>query len=241
MLGRSRCRNVGARVRRLCLETGFTLLAIELALFIAGLLLWLLGVDPLAYYGFIVRNGLLASAGWQVALTRTGPLLLIVASLMVARIWAAPDSLCWARYCPRPSHRRCYFATFSWGSPCLWRCWPGCWAEYCGALLPAILKIWRNINEIITSLMMSFLGVSLANVLVKLLLADPATTVPQTCNLSWEQRLLMLFGGYVSSGLLLGLLAVLAGAVEIIAIQNNVRADWNPAYILVIVPLVFLV
>lgn len=45
-------------------------------------------------------------------------------------------------------------------------------------LLPAILKIWRNINEIITRLMIPFLKVSLANVLVKLLLADPATTVP---------------------------------------------------------------
>ncbi|WP_279379395.1 hypothetical protein [Sodalis glossinidius] len=42
---------------------GFTLLAIGLAIFIAGLLLWLLGVAHLAYYGFIVRKGLLAPAG----------------------------------------------------------------------------------------------------------------------------------------------------------------------------------
>lgn len=294
MTGRSRCRNVGARVRRLCLETGFTLLAIGLALFIAGLLLWLSGVDPLAYYGFIVRKGLLAPAGWQASLTRMGPLLLIAASLMVAfsaGLWNLggdgqfmPGAVMASAIAP---------ALLSRGVP-LWiklalALLAGAIGGMLWGLLPAILKIWRNINEIITSLMMSFLGVSLANVLVKLLLADPATTVPQTRNLPWEQRLPMLFGGQVSSGLLLGLLAVLlvhgminhtalglrmrvlganpraarhaglpvgaltlavfalsaalaglAGAVEIIAIQGNVRADWNPAYSLVIVPLVFL-
>lgn len=120
-----------AGLRRLCLETGFTLLPIGLALLMADLLLRLMGVDPLAYYGFILRKGLPAPSGRQASLTRMGPLLLIAASLM-----------------------------------------------------------------------MSFLGVSLANVLVELLLADPATTVPQTRTLPWEQRLPMLFGGQVSSSLL---------------------------------------
>jgi simple sugar transport system permease protein len=35
-------------------------------------------------------------------------------------------------------------------------------------------------------------------------------------------------------------LAGLAGAVEILGVQGNVRADWNPAYSLTVVPLVFL-
>ena len=35
-------------------------------------------------------------------------------------------------------------------------------------------------------------------------------------------------------------LAGLAGAVEILGVQGTVRADWNPAYGLLVVPLVFL-
>ncbi|MFT4464289.1 MAG: ABC transporter permease [Sodalis sp. (in: enterobacteria)] len=242
-------------------------------------------------YGFIVRKGLMAPSGWQAALTRMGPLLLIAASLMVAfsaGLWNLGGDgqfmlgavLASAIAPALLSHGVSLGITLSLALMA------GALGGVLWGLLPAVLKIWRNINEIITSLMMSFLGVSLANVLVKLLLADPATTVPQTRNLPWEQRLPMLFGGQVSSGLLLGLLAIvlvhavinhtafglrlrvmganlraaihaglpvgaltlavfalsagLAGAVEIIGIQGNVRADWNPAYSLVVVPLVFL-
>src|SRR5476649_1676676 len=35
-------------------------------------------------------------------------------------------------------------------------------------------------------------------------------------------------------------LAGLAGAVDVLGIEGNVRADWNPAYSLLVVPLVFL-
>jgi simple sugar transport system permease protein len=35
-------------------------------------------------------------------------------------------------------------------------------------------------------------------------------------------------------------LAAMAGAVDIIGVQGNVRADWNPAYGLAVIPLVFL-
>ena len=35
-------------------------------------------------------------------------------------------------------------------------------------------------------------------------------------------------------------LAGLAGAVDILGVHGNVRADWNPAYGLAVVPLVFL-
>ncbi|RVD06123.1 ABC transporter permease, partial [Mesorhizobium sp. M2A.F.Ca.ET.029.05.1.1] len=35
-------------------------------------------------------------------------------------------------------------------------------------------------------------------------------------------------------------LAGLAGAVDVIGVQGNVRADWNPAYGLAVIPAVFL-
>ena len=48
-------------------------------------------------------------------------------------------------------------------------------------------------NEIITTLMMTFLGISLSHVLVKLIFLDPGTTVPQTRTLAVEDRLPRLF------------------------------------------------
>ena len=77
------------------------------------------------------------------------------------------------------------------------------------SLLPALLRAYQGVNEIITTLMMTFLGISLANVLVKLAFLDPATTVPQTRTLPVEDRLPRLFGTTVSSGLLIGLVAII--------------------------------
>jgi simple sugar transport system permease protein len=137
--------------------------------------------------------------------------------------------------------------------------------------------------------MMSFLGTSLANVLIKLVLRDPDTTVPQTRSLGVDDRLPRLFGTTIHSGLVLAILAVilvhlmmtrtafglklqvlganraaavhaglrverltiiafalsasfigLAGAVEVLGVWGSVRADWNPAFGLLVVPLVFL-
>jgi simple sugar transport system permease protein len=157
------------------------------------------------------------------------------------------------------------------------------------SVIPAMLKARYGINEIITTLMMSFLGTSLANVLIKLVLRDPDTTVPQTRSLGVDDRLPRLFGTTIHSGLVLAILGVilvhfmmtrtafglklqvlganraaavhaglrverltiiafalsasfigLAGAVEVLGVWGSVRADWNPAFGLLVVPLVFL-
>src|SRR5262249_29024712 len=157
------------------------------------------------------------------------------------------------------------------------------------SVIPALLKARYGVNEIITSLMMSFLGTSLANVLIKLPFADPSTTVPQTRTLPVEDRLPRLFGTTVHSGILIALVVVvlvhlmmtrtafglrlqvvganpraalhagldvakltvatfaisagligLGGAVEILGVWGTVRADWNPAYGMLVIPLVFL-
>ncbi len=263
------------------------------AICLSGFVLWLLGVDPIAYYGYVAQRGLLSAGGLQATATQMAPPLLLGASLIVAfraGIWnlggdgqfllaavivaaAAPEL---AEVLPR------------------WAMCAACLAlgAAIGAswsVLPALLKAYQGVNEIITTLMMTFLGVSLANVLVKLAFRDPHTTVPQTRTLAVADRLPHLFGTTISSGLLIGLVAIilvqlvmartafglklrivganpraalhaglpvprltlavfaisaalagLAGAVDIIGVQGNVRADWNPAYSLAVVPLVFI-
>lgn len=269
------------------------LVPVALALTVGGLILLILGKNPLDYYGFVFQRSLLRWGGAQETLTRMAPLLLIAAGLIVAfraGIWnlggdgqfllAAVISAALAPalsgHLPRiPTLIVCMLAGTLVGA--LW------------SLLPALLKARYGINEIITTLMMSFLGTSLANVLIKLVFSDPDTTVPQTRSLPVEGRLPRLFDTTIHCGLLLALAAVvlihllmtrtafglklqvlgdnrgaavhaglrverltyaafalsagligLGGAVEVLGVWGTVRADWNPAFGLLVVPLVFL-
>ncbi len=283
-------RSLGNRAVHVGLSVGPVLIA----LLITGGLLMLMGVDPLEYYGYILRKGLLTPSGLQDTLTRMGPLLLIGASLIVAfraGLWNLGGDgqfllgavIASAAAAPLDAAGLPVWLTLAIALLA------GALMGAIWAILPAMLKAWQQINEIITTMMMSFLGISLANVLVKLVFADPGTTVPETRTLPYAHRLPPLFGGHISSGLLIGLFAIiavhwlmtrtafglrlrtvganpraavhaglpvgwltvavfalsaalagLAGAVDAIGIEGNVRADWNPAYSLLIVPLVFL-
>ncbi|MEX2650517.1 MAG: ABC transporter permease [Alphaproteobacteria bacterium] len=263
------------------------------AFIVGGLVLMALGKNPLDYYGYVFQRGLLSWAGLQETITRSAPLLLIAAGLIVAfraGIWnlgVDGQFLLAAVVC-------------SALAPWLITVLPG-WltlvvgflaAALVGAvwsLIPALLKARYGVNEIITTLMMSFLGVSFANVLIKLLFFDPTTTVPQTPTLAVADRLPRLFGSTVHAGILvalafillvhvvmtrtafglrlnvvganpraaihaglpMGLLTVatfalsagligMGGAVEILGVHGTVRADWNPGYGLLVIPLVFL-
>src|SRR5882757_5866071 len=280
----------GARFKDTLLRV---LIPVILALVVGGLILLALGKDPLGYYGYVLERSLLRWGGAQETLTRMAPLLLIAAGLIVAfraGIWnlggdgqfllAAVASAALApvlgEILPRgPTLVVCMLVGSLVGA--LW------------SLLPALLKARYGVNEIITTLMMSFLGTSLANVLIKLVLRDLNTTVPQTRSLAVDDRLPRLFGTTIHCGLLLAVLAVLlvhlmmtrtafglrfqvlganraaavhaglrverltmvvfavsagliglAGAVEVLGVWGTVRADWNPAFGLLVVPLVFL-
>ena len=282
--------DIGARFTATLLRV---LIPVTLALVVGGLILLALGKDPLGYYGYVLERSLLRWGGAQETLTRMAPLLLIAAGLIVAfraGIWnlggdgqfllAAVASAALApvlgAILPRgPTLIVCMLVGTLVGA--LW------------SLVPALLKARYGVNEIITTLMMSFLGTSLANVLIKLVLRDLNTTVPQTRSLAVEDRLPRLFGTTIHCGLLLAVVAVilvhlmmtrtafglqlqvlganraaavhaglrverltivvfavsagligLAGAVEVLGVWGTVRADWNPALGLLVVPLVFL-
>lgn len=270
-----------------------TLVPILAALVLAGGVLLVLGVNPLSYYGLVVERGLLSPLGLEQTLTRMAPLLFIAAGLIVAfraGMWNLGGD----------GQFLLGAVSAAASAPLLVQVLPG-WLALTVAivlatvvamvwsLLPALLRAYQGVNEIITTLMMSFLGVSFANVLVKLAFLDPETTVPQTRTLAVEDRLPRLFETTVTSGLILGLIAIvlvqlvmtrtafglrlrtvganpraavhagldvplltvavfalsagligMGGAIDIIGIQGNVRADWNPAYGLAVIPVVFL-
>ena len=283
----------GAGARSLLWGVMRVVVPVLLALLVSAVALILLGKDPLVYYGYIVERGLFNRIGLQETIIRMAPLLLIAAGLIVAfqaGIWnlggdgqfllaavvTAALGPALITVLPRgPTLIICMLAGMLVGA--LW------------SVIPALLKARYGVNEIITSLMMSFLGTSLANVLIKLPFADPATTVPQTRTLPVDDRLPRLFGTAVHSGILIALAVVvlvhlmmtrtafglklqvvganpraamhagldvakltiatfaisagligLGGAVEILGVWGTVRADWNPAFGMLVVPLVFL-
>lgn len=263
------------------------------ALVLTAGMLWAMGVDPLAYFMQVMQRGLLSPSGLQAVITRMAPLLLIAASLIIAfraGIWNLGGD---GQYLLAAVAVAAVAPTLTGIMP-LWLAWVVCFviAAVVGAawsLLPAMLKAYRGINEIIATLMMTFLGLSLANLLIKLVFRDPSTTVPQTVTLPVAERLPRLDDTTISSGVLIEVVVVLlvhwvmartafglrlrvvglntraalhaglnvprltiivfalsaglagmAGAVDVLGVQGNVRADWNPAYSLMVVPLVFL-
>ncbi|MDQ0467785.1 putative B6 ABC transporter permease subunit 2 [Labrys wisconsinensis] len=279
----------GAWIRVIAMTLG----PIAAALVLSGAILLTLGVDPLAYYATVLERGLLSPYGLQATVTRMAPLLLLAASLIVAfraGIWNLGGDGQFLLGAVTVAAAGPLLATVAPVWLTLVLCLVlGAAVGAAWSLLPALLRAYQGVNEIITTLMMTFLGVSFANVLVKLAFRDPATTVPQTRTLVVDDRLPRLFGTTISSGVIIGLVAIvavhlvmtrtafglklrvvganataaihaglnvprltvavfaisaglagMAGAVEILGVQGNVRADWNPAYSLTVVPLVFL-
>lgn len=283
----------GRSWRALALAAARVLLPVLLALAVGAIVLLILGKDPLVYYGYVLSRGLLSWSGLQETITRMAPLLMISAGLIVAfraGIWnlgvdgqfllaaVITAALAPALIGMMPRSLTiivCFLCAGAVGAA---------WS-----LIPALLKARYGVNEIITTLMMSFLGTSFANVLVKIPFRDPTTTVPQTPTLPVEDRLPRLFDTTIHSGIIIAVVALVlvhlmmtrtafglklqivganpraavhagldvgrltfatfalsaglagfAGAVEILGVWGTVRADWNPAYGLLAIPLVFL-
>jgi simple sugar transport system permease protein len=157
------------------------------------------------------------------------------------------------------------------------------------ALVPALLRAYQGVNEIVSTLMMTFLALSTAAFLVKTIFGDPESPVPQTILLPVEDRLPRIGGTLIHVGVIVAVavvlavhlmmtrtsfglklqivgcnpraavhcglnvarltlavfaisaaLAALGGAIDVLGVRGIVRADWSPAYGLLVIPLVFL-
>jgi simple sugar transport system permease protein len=76
-------------------------------------------------------------------------------------------------------------------------------------LLPAFLKAKYDTNEIITTLMMSFIGVGIANILIKGPFQDTSVNIPQTRVLPLDKMLPAIPGTRIHVGVLVAIAAVL--------------------------------
>jgi simple sugar transport system permease protein len=265
---------------------------IVMALITCGILLAIVGRDPVAFYADILLAGVLRPSGLQDSITRMAPILLVGAGLIVAfraGLWNLGSD---GQYLLAA-------AIVAGTAPALLSAVPtplgwlllGLLGMVVGAawtIIPAWLRARYGLNEIVTTLMMTFVGAGLANLLVKGPFDGPST-VPQTAVVDPSLLLLDLPGTRIHIGVIVALVAMmavywmfartsfgmridvlgasaraaehmgigvprlimvtfllsgaligLAAAVDMLGIFGYMRADWNPAYGLKVVPLVFL-
>jgi len=183
-----------------------------LALIAGGLLLLALGKNPVSFYVAVWQGGI-ELGGWQSSAVLMAPLLLIALGLIVvfrANIWNLGYD---GQYL--------LAAAFVAGlGPRILPTWPtplayvvlfvvaGC-AGALWTVIPAVLKAWYETNEIITTLMMSFIGIGVANILVKGPFQDPTVNIPQTRTIPFNKMLPNVAGTRVHVGVLIALGTVL--------------------------------
>jgi simple sugar transport system permease protein len=277
-----------------------SILPLVLALGTGAVILAAIGIDPIQYYKDVYSGGV-QFAAWQDTAMRVAPLLLIAVGLIVvfkAGIWNLGmdgqfllAAAVIAGIGPRLEHHvpnTINLVLLFLVAGAVGAAW---------TIVPALLKARYELNEIITTLMMSFIGINLAQILVKGMFQDPSTTTPQTRAFDFDALLPAIPGtesmtrrwpgihigllialaaaivawflmSRMSFGLRLGVLGAsvrsarhmgldvprlivvafllsgmfvgLAAATEILGVKGYVRADWNPAFGLWVVPLVFL-
>ncbi|MFN2628459.1 MAG: ABC transporter permease [Gaiellaceae bacterium] len=189
-----------------------SIVPVALSLVAGGVLLLALGRNPITFYVNIWKGGI-ELGSWQDSAIRMAPLLLIAAGLTVifrANIWnlgyngqyllgaalvsGFGPSL--VKHLPlAPAMTILFLVAGSVGA--VW------------TVVPAVLKARYGTNEIITTLMMSFIGVDLAAILVKGPFQDPAVTIPQTRVLPFDKMLPNIPGTRIHVGLLVAFAAIL--------------------------------
>jgi len=183
-----------------------------LALGAGAILLLALGRDPITFYSNVWKGGIQLTA-WQDSAIRAAPLLLIAVGLVVvfrANIWnlgyngqfllgAALISGLGPHLVGSEPRWLALLVLFlvAGGAGAAW------------TLVPALLKARYETNEIITTLMMSFIGVGVANILIKGPFQDPTVNIPQTRVLPLNKMLPSIPGTRIHIGVLVALAAAL--------------------------------
>jgi ABC-type uncharacterized transport system permease subunit len=286
-------REAGGRVERFASAALAAAIPLVAALIACGILLVILGRDPLTFYGDMLERGLIEWSGLQESIIRMAPLLLIAAGFIVAfraNLWNLGADGQFLLGAALSAGLAPSLATSIGVAPTLVLMLVI--AILVGALwtvIPALLRGLYGVNEIITTLMMSFIGIGVANVLVKGPFRTDTGGVARTDVLPIEDRLPTIFDTRIHFGIVIAVAAILAvhvlmtrtslglklrvlgmspraarhfglspprltliaflgsggliglaGAVEILGVWGNFRADFNPEFGLVVIPLVFL-
>lgn len=191
-----------------------SIVAILFSLIAGALILLAIGKDPVRYFGLLFARGLDSSLGMREAIIQMAPLLIVSAGLLpcfsaglwnigvegqflmgaMLTGWAAPGL---ATTLPYPAYLTAVLILGTLGG-IVW------------ITVPAILKAKSDLNEIITTLMMTWVAINLVAWLVKGPLNDPATVPAQTTLVPLIHRMPQIPLTRIHIGLIIGLAGLLA-------------------------------
>jgi simple sugar transport system permease protein len=191
-----------------------SIVSILFSLITGGIILLIIGQDPVLYFGLLFARGIGTSLGIIEAIIKMAPLLIISAGLLpcfsaglwnigaegqfligaMLTGWAAPGL---SAALPYPIYLAAVFLLAIAGG----MAW---------ILIPAVLKARSDINEIITTLMMSWVAINLVTWLVKGPINDPSTVPAQTGLIPLIHRLPLIPLTRIHIGLIIGLFSILS-------------------------------
>ena len=191
-----------------------SIVSILFSLVTGGIILLIIGKDPVLYFGLLFAKGLGTSLGVIEAIIKMAPLLIISAGLLPcfsAGLWnigAEGQFLIGAMLT-------------GWAAPMLSAALPypiylvavlllGVTGGMAWILIPAVLKAQSDINEIITTLMMSWVAINLVTWLVKGPINDLSTVPAQTTLIPLLYRMPLIPFTRIHIGLIIGLISLLA-------------------------------
>jgi general nucleoside transport system permease protein len=180
------------------------------ALIVGAVLLAILGRNPLAFYGDLFRTGLFSSVGWQAMVVRLAPLLLMGMGYIVAfraGLWnIGGDGQFLLAAAIVAGLGPAVMGAMNRPSGLILLALVGMAVGGAWTLLPAYLKAWHGVNEIITSVMMSFVGTYLGALLIQEVWRS-SPNLPQTGSVPLSQLLPRLGGSTIHAGIIVALAA----------------------------------
>jgi ABC-type uncharacterized transport system permease subunit len=177
-----------------------------------GALLLVLGKNPVAFYWTTLENGLLTWPGLAQTLIRLAPLLLMSAGFIVAfqaGLWniGGDGQFLMAAAIIGGLGVSMVGAMPFWLALIL-LCIIGFLVGGAWTIVPSFMKAYYGMNEIITSLMMAYLGINLANYLIKGPFLTQKSFVPQTDVIPFDYLLPYIPGTHIHVGLIVALVVL---------------------------------
>jgi simple sugar transport system permease protein len=177
-----------------------------------GVLLLVMGKDPLAFYWTIVESGLLTWSGLMQTIIRLAPLLLMSAGFIVAfqaGLWNIGGDGQFLMAAAMIGGLG-YWMTGAMpvGLALVLLCIIGFAVGAAWTVVPSFLKAYYGMNEIITTLMMAYLGINLANLLIKGPFLTHQAFMPQTDVIPFSDLLPYIPGTRIHVGIIIALVAL---------------------------------
>ena len=205
-----------------------SVLPILMALVVAGILLVIIGKDPIGFYIGVFQNGIMGD-NWQHSLVMMTPLLLIAIGLIVAfrgQLWnlgydgqfllagvvvagLAPQLI--EATSPGVAYLLLTIAAVVVGAA---------WTY-----IPAHLKARFGTNEIITTLVMSIIGIGLTNILIHYFFQDPTVRTPRTSSIPMDVMLPYIPGTHVHVGFIVAIIAAIVFQLVLKRTSFGLRLD----------------